>query len=509
MNRKILAIIPTLAITFYLIWALVLVPELKNSDDILEITTENIGVVQFANDLESGLTEPETTIFDWDRKIVEKNGNVYKILTTYRSFDIKTNEILWELEIPEYVNQITREYADKDGHFIWPTNLEKTSYDVYDLGGSVLKYDFVGVEEIDGLEVYVYEGSTTFDISDEYPEFLPHAIYEDYYGIDYVEPVTGIAVSYFENFTDYAVIDGKRIPILVVDNWPNPFSQKVTVNQAKDILVLYSIYDYYIPISIGIVSGLVFLGVLSGSVIREKRQEIIKLREIDRKKDEFVSMASHEIKNPISPMKLACDLLLSPKYGKLNSEQEKKVKLIADNINEIDSLLQDISDIKKLDLSTMNFKFEKTNLRQLIQNEITRLRPQIDSQNISIILNVDESHTVNLDPSRFSQIIRNILKNSLNFIPKNNGKITISSEQSNERTLLTFEDNGIGIPKQDAELVFERFYQSTKPDNISNVGSGLGLSICQGIVSAHGGKIWVDTNYLDGTCIHIMLPNKQ
>ncbi len=155
------------------------------------------------------------------------------IHTVYDYRDLITDESLWEIELDELVNKKTKEYTEKQGYFAFPTNLEKKDYDVYDVGGSIMSYKFEGVDELDDLTVYKFSGTVTFDISSEYPDF-GEQIFEDYSAVNLIEPITGMEVSFSEKFTDYAIVDGKKIPILDAWDESTAFSETVLIKKAKD-----------------------------------------------------------------------------------------------------------------------------------------------------------------------------------------------------------------------------------------------------------------------------------
>ena len=186
-------------------------------------------------------------VFIWNADVKEIDGNNVVMHTSYDYKDILTEESLWVTEFDENVDKITRQYLDKPGHFMFPANLEQKDYQVYDVGGAVMNYKFMGVTEIDGLEVYEFQGETTFDISDVYPD-IGYVIYEDYSATNFIEPVTGIEVSFTEEFTDYALIDGEKIVVLDAYDNPSEFSQKIHVQKAAGFKSLHKIYYEIIPI---------------------------------------------------------------------------------------------------------------------------------------------------------------------------------------------------------------------------------------------------------------------
>ena len=132
-----------IGVAFLLIWIFAITPELLTTPDILEITAENVGMIQFADEVGGELSEPIKMLFQWDREIRSGSGNEIELHTTYDYKDILTSESFWVVELDERVNKNTREYLDKDGRFTFPPHVEKRDYLVYDIGGTVMEYHFV------------------------------------------------------------------------------------------------------------------------------------------------------------------------------------------------------------------------------------------------------------------------------------------------------------------------------------------------------------------------------
>ncbi len=502
-RNSVIIIFITSGAIILLTWYGIAVPILENPDELIEHTSQNIGIIQVREDLESELTKSSQALIEWYRVIKDKDGYTYTIETTYIAKDILNDEVLWELTIPESMNSITRQYTDKDGHVTFPNHLEKKNYRVYDLGGEVLEYEFSKELNVGDLVVYEFKGTTTFDISDEYPEFYPNRIYEDYTSVDYVEPVTGTAISYRENFVDYAIIDGEKIPILIVENWPTNFSQQNSINIAKYYKSLYFFYEYIVPliiIAILIISYIIFI--LNKKIFSETL-EILSMKESEKNKNLMISMVHHELKNPMQAVLLSAELLQMKET--LSEKQKERIKVIISGLEQMNFILNDLRELERLDRNKIEFSMEKEDLRELIESIITRFKPIAESKKISVDLDMSGTWTVVIDKKRVEQVIFNILQNAADFVLPDSGKISIKV-QKQKGTLISIQDNGPGISPELAEKVFDEFYQIKTPKATHRKGIGLGLAICKKIINAHGGKIWVDTEYSSGARFCITLP---
>ena len=504
--QKLPFVVLGIGISFLLIWIFAITPELLTSPDILEITAENVGMIQFADEVGGELSEPTKMLFQWDRDILEKNGNELRVHTTYDYTDILTDESFWIVEFDEKVNKNTREYLDKDGRFTFPPHVEKRDYLVYDIGGTVMEYHFVEETVLDDVVVYKFEGEEIFDVSDAYPDF-EEQIWEHYRATNYIEPITGLDVSFKEAFTDYALIDEKKIIVLEAWDEPTEFSEKTLLSKAKNLKSLYFMYENIVPVVIGFGTFAGFVLIMLAGRISEDETEIATLKEIDKQKDELVSMVSHEIKNPLTPINLACQLLLAEKDGPLTVKQKQRIEQILSSSKQVNTLLSDLSDIKKLDRHVMKLDSQEVDTALLLNKIAADVKDMVESRGATIEVKVQKSKKVSCDASRISQVIINIVKNAIDFIPKENGKIAITSDIDDAgQTLISVEDNGIGIPEKYHESVFDKFHQLDTPSDISHEGTGLGLAICKGIVESHGGKIWIAKDYAYGAKFNILLP---
>ncbi|WP_299292082.1 porin PorA family protein [Nitrosopumilus sp.] len=491
-----------------LLWLLVIVPEVTNAPEIIEVSDENFGYIQIAENVGDPLSEPIKMVFIWTSKVKETNGNYALMHTKYDYKDLLTEESLWVTEFDEPVNKVTREYLDKPGHFMFPTNLEQKNYEVYDVGGAVMNYNFVGVTEIDGLEVYEFYGETTFDISDVYPD-IGHTIYEDYSATNFIEPVTGIEVSFNEKFTDYAIIDGEKVVILDAYDSPTDFSQTIHVQKATSFKSLFNIYYNIIPIIIGVITASIATTLLIQSKVSKSKQEVVELLETGDKKNELVSMINHEIKNPLGVVSNLTDILLmEDEKNPLTDHQRKRIQQIRTTSHQIDDLLSDFADINKIDLNKIHISKTTFDIKKYLENAMESVRPFTGEKNVQLRLRLTDTWTVSADQKRLSQVLSNLVKNSIDFVSESDGEIVVSAKHENSETIISVEDNGVGIPIEESEKIFDSFQQLKTPDHVKHSVTGLGLSVCKGIVEAHGGKIWLDKEFKKGSKFNFSIPDE-
>jgi len=239
----------------------------------------------------------------------------------------------------------------------------------------------------------------------------------------------------------------------------------------------------------------------------------------DRAKEEFISMISHELKTPLVPLKGYAQMLLRPKImGEVNERQKNAIEAMSRNIEKLQALVDDVMDVYKLDMGKLKFSMTNTNITKLVNETISELKPFVFDKGVEIVVDVRTNNSIFCDPNRIEQVLSNLVKNSIDFVPDNGkGKVIVRveklSDNSNNNqpnvTVFTVEDNGIGIKPEKADRLFQKFYQIDTGPARKHEGTGLGLVICKGIIEAHGGKIWLDKTYKNGAAIKFSIPDKQ
>ena len=268
--------------------------------------------------------------------------------------------------------------------------------------------------------------------------------------------------------------------------------------------------------------------------ISKKEEKLQKINEelikAEKSKSEFISMISHELKTPLVPIKGYTEMLLNPKLlGELNEKQLKAIQSIYRNVKKQESLVDDILDSTKLDLGQLNLLKKDVIIPDLFANVIKDIKFMAEKKHVDIVvgINTNLDDNVYCDEKRIEQVLSNLIKNSIDFVPQEGGEILLNVEKqgiksidindkNNKQTcsndvshfmVFTVKDNGKGIPKDKIDNLFKRFYQIDSSHSRKHGGSGLGLAICKGIVEAHGGRIWIDNNHSKGVTIKFTIPN--
>lgn len=238
---------------------------------------------------------------------------------------------------------------------------------------------------------------------------------------------------------------------------------------------------------------------------KKLREQYEQLKKLSTLKDDFLTMITHELKTPLVPIKAFIDILISEKLGTLNSEQQKRLEIIKSSTNSLLKLVSDLLDAQKLELGLLKMNKDIHDLSEIIRLVVNRMKPNAEKKNIIIATHLQESLPFFCDNSRIEQVISNLINNSLDFCLSQDGKIDITMQAEGGNIEIIVKDNGIGIVKEDLDNVFVKFYQRDTSVTREHGGTGIGLSVCKGIVEAHGGRIWIESEGKNkGTEIHIM-----
>lgn len=250
---------------------------------------------------------------------------------------------------------------------------------------------------------------------------------------------------------------------------------------------------------------------------RTLEKAMTKVLEAEKAKDEFISMISHELRTPIVPIKGYSEMLLKTGVlGELNDKQRDAVNTVMKSSRRLEALVGDIMDVFKLDMDKMRLAMESVDAAALVKRAVSDLGPMMEEKSVDMRVDIADGISVICDAGRIDQVLGNLIKNSVDFVPAKGGRILVKVEKAATRqnmadeekhmAIFAVEDNGPGIPSDKVGRIFEKFYQIDTSAARKHGGTGLGLVICKGIVEAHGGRIWVDTDYSNGASLRFSLP---
>lgn len=242
---------------------------------------------------------------------------------------------------------------------------------------------------------------------------------------------------------------------------------------------------------------------MMSDTIRVKEEEA---RKMSIAKDEFLAMITHELKTPLVPIQGYADMLLGGHLGPLSDNQRERIRIMKSSATSLLQIISDLLDVQKLELGQLRMKKQVSPIHNTILKSIQTLQPQIDEHKITVLNEVNPNILVLHDSDRITQVLTNLIKNSLKAVKPNEGIIKITHSEDTNWVRITVSDNGAGIPPEKQTKLFTKFYQADATLTREKSGSGLGLSICKGIIVSHGGEITLESTPGVGTKVSFSLP---
>ena len=232
-----------------------------------------------------------------------------------------------------------------------------------------------------------------------------------------------------------------------------------------------------------------------------------KAKDIDKMKDEFISIASHELRTPVTGIKGYSSMMLDGSFGEINDKIKKSAQIIKSASERLSVLVDDLLNVSRIEQGRMEFKKEKINIYQTVNEVINELKIQADMKKLELKFSAHDENLplINIDSEKFKQILINIIGNSIKYTEK--GNISVSTYIKEKKYLaLSIKDTGIGMDSEERRRLFQKFYrvQNEKTKKVS--GTGLGLWITKKMLEMMDGKIIVDSIKGTGTEFTIYFP---
>jgi len=229
------------------------------------------------------------------------------------------------------------------------------------------------------------------------------------------------------------------------------------------------------------------------------------VRAVDRSKSEFLSIASHEVRTPLTVMKSALDILVSNAEFEYSTDQRQLLAFCQDSVERLIHLVKDMFDVSKIETGVLHIQFQPTSLNDLIEKCLFWIPQLPGGQGIEVEARLPrEPAMVLADEGRITQVLENLISNAIKF-SKPGGKITIELQEHEREHEVIISDQGKGIAAEDLGRIFGKFFQVEDSATREQGGTGLGLAICKGIIEAHHGKLWAESAIGEGSKFHFML----
>ncbi len=240
--------------------------------------------------------------------------------------------------------------------------------------------------------------------------------------------------------------------------------------------------------------------VIVHDITREKR--------VERLKSEFVSIAAHQLRTPLSAIKWTLRMLLDGELGQLNKEQLDFVEKTYRSNERMIALINDLLNVTRIEEGRYIYEREWIDFEEMCRNVADSLEEEMQRKDIQFgfMTPPEELPEVNIDEEKVRLVVQNLIDNAIKYT-KPGGHITVTLSQPEEGTVqFEIEDDGVGIPGDQQERIFSRFFRGANIQRMDTTGTGLGLFIAKNIIEAHDGEIWFESTEGEGTTFYFTLP---
>ncbi|KKU36674.1 MAG: Two-component sensor kinase [Candidatus Wolfebacteria bacterium GW2011_GWC2_46_275] len=240
------------------------------------------------------------------------------------------------------------------------------------------------------------------------------------------------------------------------------------------------------------------------------QRDITARREADKTKNEFISIASHQLRTPLTVINWYTQMLSKGEVGQLNNEQQEYLGRIQSASKRMVDLINSLLSVSRVDLGALNVKPEQIQLTEIADSILVEMGNPIEKKQLHIVREYDpQASSINADPALVRIIFQNLILNAIQYTPEK-GIITIGiARKGIAEILITVADNGYGIPVGQQARIFEKFFRADNAQKEQPEGNGLGLYIVKSILELIGGTIWFESEENKGSTFYAVLPNKK
>ncbi|MFA5871437.1 MAG: HAMP domain-containing sensor histidine kinase [Parcubacteria group bacterium] len=275
------------------------------------------------------------------------------------------------------------------------------------------------------------------------------------------------------------------------------------------------LYDYiyesivHLFIVAGVFLYLIYATFSSLDILARAERDIIRIKEIDKAKTEFVSLASHQLRTPLTSVSWYAEMLISGDAGFLNPKQKQYLDEIYIGNRRMIDLVDDLLNASRIDMGTLVAEPARLDLRGLLDSLINEFAPLISSKQIEIVKKYDaDIPPIFADVEHIRIVFQNLLSNAIKYTPEK-GSVTVESQKKGLEIVIGISDTGYGIPKHQQAKIFTKLFRADNVRNKDTDGTGLGLYIARAIIKQSGGKIWFDSIENKGSTFFVSLPIKS
>ncbi|MBI2482323.1 MAG: hypothetical protein HYV76_02065 [Candidatus Vogelbacteria bacterium] len=217
-----------------------------------------------------------------------------------------------------------------------------------------------------------------------------------------------------------------------------------------------------------------------------------KLKELDRQKTEFVSIAAHQLRSPLTAIKGYSSMVLEGSFGEINDKAREAIDRVFQSSQRLVNVIEDFLNVTRIELGTMKYELTDFNIADVARRVLEELKPNIEKQGLSAIFKADNGdHIVHGDVGKVSQVIGNVIDNAIKYTSQGSIELTLTSTP--ELVTLAIKDTGDGIAKESLPKLFQKFIRADDAGKLNIKGTGLGLYVARQIIEGHHGRIWAES----------------
>ncbi|PJE65684.1 hypothetical protein COU91_00360 [Candidatus Saccharibacteria bacterium CG10_big_fil_rev_8_21_14_0_10_47_8] len=242
---------------------------------------------------------------------------------------------------------------------------------------------------------------------------------------------------------------------------------------------------------------------------KELRRTNAKLKALDEAKDEFISMASHQLRTPLTAVKGYLSMVLDGDVGPVKKNEKEMIQHAFDGAQRMVYLIADLLNVSRMQTGKFVIENQPSYLPEVVEAEIAQLKEQIANREITLTYDKPERFpTLNLDETKIRQVMMNFLDNALYYTPKG-GKVDVALQATDDSVTYTVTDNGMGVPKTVQHHLFSKFYRADNARKMRPDGTGLGLYMAKKVIVAQGGAIIFKSEEGQGSTFGFSFPRKS
>jgi len=245
------------------------------------------------------------------------------------------------------------------------------------------------------------------------------------------------------------------------------------------------------------------------ALVMEKTRANKELRELDQKKTEFITIVAHQLRTPLTGMKWTLNMLVKGDLGQFSDEQKKALTKCAENNERLITLVEKVLSASQLGLAQYEIHLGKADIIAIVKDVISANSSYARAKSVTLDLKTEgDIPEMMIDRDKMRSVFENLVDNAIKY-SRNPGKVSVELRRKDGVLECKVEDNGIGLPADEAGQLFSKFFRAKNAREAEPDGNGLGLFIIKGIIELHGGKIWFESKENQGTVFYFTIPIQQ